>query len=138
MPPQRLFDGDTLDHCGLRAYQPIVTPIAKIRPTFRRVTRSTFMWISFRVIDAHTIATMPAQLSFESIRVCYGWVVTDSLREFMSKAAKARWDKPNPEQRTKASAKAVEAAKGYWENMSKEERSEEMKRRAAKRKKKQR
>jgi hypothetical protein len=62
--------------------------------------------------------------------------VTVSLREHLKKASQARWARLNAEQRSEATAKAVEAAKGYWDAMTPEQRSEEMKRRAAKRKKK--
>jgi len=55
-----------------------------------------------------------------------------SLKEHLKRARAARW-----KGKTKAekSASAKSAASAYWERLSPEERSAEMKRRAAKRKK---
>jgi len=49
------------------------------------------------------------------------------------KAARARWAKATPEQRAKA---AAQMSRAYWDSLSAEERSAEMKRRAKKRRKK--
>lgn len=57
----------------------------------------------------------------------------DSLREHQRKAAQARWAKVTPQQRAKA---AAHMSRAYWDAMSPEERSAEMKRRAKKRRRK--
>jgi len=54
------------------------------------------------------------------------------LRAHLRRAVRARWAKSTAEERKEAASKASRA---YWDKLSPEERSAEMKRRAKKRKK---
>jgi len=57
------------------------------------------------------------------------------LREHLRRAAKTRWAKATKEEKA---ATAAHASRAYWDSLSREERSKEMKRRAAKRKRRKR
>ena len=56
-----------------------------------------------------------------------------SLRAHLRRAARARWAKASEEERKE---NAAHASRAYWDALTPEARSAEMKRRAAKRKKK--
>lgn len=58
--------------------------------------------------------------------------MVDTLKAHLRKAARARWAKASKKEKTAAASKASRA---YWDALTPEERSAEMKRRAAKRKK---
>jgi hypothetical protein len=55
------------------------------------------------------------------------------LRTHLRKASRARWSKASEQEKKES---ASHASRAYWDALSPEERSAEMKRRAAKRKKK--
>jgi hypothetical protein len=79
---------------------------------------------------------VPAWMSNAMTCCSAGWRIVCaamvSLREHQRKAARARWAKVTAKQRAEA---AAHASRAYWDAMSPEQRSAEMKRRAKKRKK---
>jgi hypothetical protein len=58
-----------------------------------------------------------------------------SLERHLERARKKRWEGKTAEDKKAGTAKARQATRHYWASMTPEQRSEEMKRRAAKRRK---